>query len=78
MSTAGPEIVAGSIATASATGFSASTVFFSLLIPALVLYFIYFRISRRHMLELAEKIPGPPTLPLIGNALELFGSSDGK
>ncbi|XP_043786659.1 cytochrome P450 4g15 [Apis laboriosa] len=76
MSTAGPEIVAGSMATASVTGFSASTVFLSLLIPALVLYFIYFRISRRHMLELAEKIPGPPALPLIGNALELIGSSD--
>lgn len=78
MSTAGPEIVAGSMATASVTGFSASTVFLSLLIPALVLYYIYFRISRRHMLELAEKIPGPPALPLIGNALELIGSSDGK
>ncbi|XP_006559403.1 cytochrome P450 4G11 isoform X2 [Apis mellifera] len=76
MSTAGPEIVAGSMAAASATGFSASSVFLSLLIPALILYFIYFRISRRHLLELAEKIPGPPALPLIGNALDLFGSPD--
>ncbi|XP_016916223.1 cytochrome P450 4g15 [Apis cerana] len=76
MSTAGPEIVAGSMAAASATGFSASSVFLSLLIPALVLYFIYFRISRRHLLELADKIPGPPALPLIGNALDLFGSHD--
>ena len=78
MSTSGPEIVAGSMAAASATGFSASSVFLSLLIPALILYFIYFRISRRHLLELAEKIPGPPALPLIGNALDLFGSPDGK
>lgn len=76
MSTAGPEIVAGSMAAASATGFSASSVFLSLLISALVLYFIYFRISRRHLLELADKIPGPPALPLIGNALDLFGSHD--
>nr|AGQ03780.1 cytochrome P450 4G11 [Apis cerana cerana] len=64
------------MAAASATGFSASSVFLSLLIPALVLYFIYFRISRRHLLELADKIPGPPALPLIGNALDLFGSHD--
>nr|AGQ03779.1 cytochrome P450 4G11 [Apis cerana cerana] len=64
------------MAAASATGFSASSVFLSLLIPALILYFIYFRISRRHLLELADKIPGPPALPLIGNALDLFGSHD--
>lgn len=34
--------------------------------------------SRRHMYELAEKIEGPPGLPLIGNALEFTGGSDGK
>ncbi|KZC06992.1 PREDICTED: cytochrome P450 4g15 [Dufourea novaeangliae] len=76
MSTAGPEVVAGSVAAAAATGFSATTVFLSLLLPALVLYYIYFRISRRHMLELAEKLPGPPGLPVVGNALEFLGSSD--
>lgn len=78
MSTAGPEIIAGSVAAASATGFSATTVFLSLLIPAVVLYYIYFRISRRHMIELGEKLPGPPALPIIGNALDLVGSSDSK
>ena len=76
MSAAGPEVVAGSVAAATASGFSATSVFFTLLVPALVLYFIYFRISRRHMLELAEKIPGPKGLPIIGNTLELLGSSD--
>jgi cytochrome P450 family 4 len=76
MSAVGPEVVAGSVAAASASGFSATTVFFTLLVPALVLYYIYFRISRRHMIELAEKIPGPTGLPLIGNAHELIGSSD--
>ncbi|XP_058798639.1 uncharacterized protein LOC131668464 [Phymastichus coffea] len=55
---------------------SATSVFFTLLVPALVLYYIYFRVSRAHMLELAEKIPGPKGLPLLGNALELLGSSD--
>ena len=77
MSAAGPEVVAGSVAATSATGLSATTVFLSLLVPALVLYYIYFRISRRHMIELAEKIPGPTGLPLLGNALEFMGSSDG-
>lgn len=50
-------------------------VFYFLLVPALLLWFIYWRLSRRHMLELAEKIPGPPGLPLFGNALELVGTS---
>ncbi|CAK9797044.1 Cytochrome P450 4g15 [Anthophora plagiata] len=76
MSTAGPELVAGSMSAVPAAGFTATTVFLSLLIPALVLYYVYFRISRRHMIELAEKLPGPPGLPLIGNALEMLGSSD--
>ncbi|KAL6255811.1 hypothetical protein P5V15_013054 [Pogonomyrmex californicus] len=76
MSAAEPEMIAGSVASATSTGLSASTVFLTLLVPALVLYYIYFRISRRHMIELAEQIPGPDGLPLIGNALMLLGSSD--
>ncbi|XP_076619036.1 cytochrome P450 4g15 [Colletes latitarsis] len=77
MSTTGPEIMSGTVAAASsASGFSATAVFLSLLIPALALYYVYFRISRRHMLELAEKLPGPAGLPMIGNALEFLGSSD--
>lgn len=76
MSAAGPEIVAGSMAAASATGFSATTVFFSLLIPAVVLFYIYFRISRRHLIELGDKLPGPTALPIIGNAHEMIGSPD--
>ncbi|KOC68891.1 Cytochrome P450 4g15 [Habropoda laboriosa] len=74
MSAAGPELVAGSMAAPAASGFAASTVFLTLLVPVLVLYFIYFRISRRHMLELAEKLPGPPALPIIGNALDFLGT----
>lgn len=83
MSVAGPEIIAagggsmaGAAVAAGASGFSATSVFFTLLLPALVLYYIYFRVSRRHMLELAEKIPGPKGFPLLGNALELMGSPD--
>ncbi|XP_071644098.1 cytochrome P450 4g15 [Temnothorax longispinosus] len=76
MSAAEPEMITGSAAAAASTGTSASIVFLSLLVPALVLYYIYFKISRRHMIELAEKIPGPEGLPVIGNALLLLGSSD--
>ncbi|XP_031827130.1 cytochrome P450 4g15 [Nomia melanderi] len=76
MSAAGPEIVTGTVAAASASGFSPTVVFLSLLLPAVVLYYIYFRISRRHLVELGEKLPGPPALPIVGNALELLGSSD--
>jgi cytochrome P450 family 4 len=54
---------------------SASSVFYFLLLPAFVLMYIYWKVSRRHMLKLAEKLPGPPGLPIIGNALDLTGTS---
>nr|AJN91186.1 cytochrome P450 monooxygenase CYP4G111 [Cnaphalocrocis medinalis] len=77
MSVAGPEIIPGTVAATTATaGMSAFSVFLALLVPALVLWYVYFRVSQRHVLELAEKIPGPPGYPLIGNALEFMGSSD--
>lgn len=78
MSAAGPEVVAGTVAASAATGLSASSVFMALLVPALVLWFVYYRISRRHLYELAEKLPGPAGYPLVGNALELLGSSDSQ
>lgn len=78
MSTATPEMVASTVAAASATGMTASSVFITLLIPALILWAVYFRLSRRHLIELGEKLPGPAGWPLVGNALELIGSSDGK
>lgn len=79
MSVAGPEIIPGTVAATTATaGMSAFSVFLALLVPALVLWYVYFRVSQRHVLELAEKIPGPPGYPLIGNALEFMGSSDSE
>jgi len=79
MSVAESEMISEAVSAAAApAGLSPSIVFFSLLIPALVLYYVYFRISRRHMLKLAEKIPGPEGLPLIGNALMFLGNSDSK
>lgn len=54
------------------------TVFFSLLFPALILWYVYWKVSRRQMYKLAEKIPGPKGLPFIGNALDLAGTSHSK
>lgn len=57
---------------------TATSVLYFLLIPALVIYYIYWKVSRKHLIDLAEKIPGPNGLPLLGNALEFIGSSPGK
>uniref|UniRef100_A0AAT9UTD0 Cytochrome P450 4G219 n=2 Tax=Maconellicoccus hirsutus TaxID=177089 RepID=A0AAT9UTD0_MACHI len=53
--------------------FSSTSTFFYLLIPAITLWYIYFRISRKRLYELMSKIDGPPGLPLVGNALEFIG-----
>lgn len=52
---------------------SATSVFYFLLLPTLVLWFAYWRLSRKHLYELAERIPGPPGLPVIGHLLDLVG-----
>ena len=57
-----------------ATMITATNVFYMLLLPAVVLWYVYWKMSRKHLVELAEKIPGPPGLPLLGNALEFTGS----
>lgn len=36
-----------------------TAVFYSLLIPAVLLWFTYWRLSRRRLYQLAEKLPGP-------------------
>jgi cytochrome P450 family 4 len=54
---------------------SATITLFYLLIPALILYFVYWKIQRRRFVELAEKIPGPEGYPIIGHGFFLFGSS---
>nr|WCC58131.1 cytochrome P450 [Pharsalia antennata] len=61
--------------TSSGAVLSATSIFYFLLLPALALWYAYWKISRKHMNELAEKIPGPKALPIIGNALEFLGSS---
>ncbi|KDR22530.1 cytochrome P450 4C1-like [Zootermopsis nevadensis] len=45
-----------------------------LIVVCVTLLWTYFRIKFRRMMQLADKIPGPKPLPLIGNALE-FGTN---
>lgn len=57
---------------------AATNMFYVLLVPAVILWYTYWRISRRHLYELAEKLNGPKGWPLIGNALEFIGGSSGE
>lgn len=61
------------IASETTAGLAVSSVFYFLLIPALALWYAYYKISNKRYFELGNKIPGPPGLPLIGNALEFIG-----
>lgn len=56
------------------------TLFTSTAILAVVflLWYAYWHITRRHMLELAERIPGPNGFPLIGSMLEFTGNPHGN
>jgi cytochrome P450 family 4 len=51
------------------------TVFISLLVPTVLLWYVYWRLSRRNLYKYAAKLPGPKGLPMIGNALEFLGTS---
>lgn len=54
---------------------SATNTFYFLLIPALVLYFVYWKLQRRRFVELGNKLPGPNGYPIIGNSLDFLGTS---
>jgi hypothetical protein len=56
----------------------ATTTLFYLLVPVLILYFVYWKLQRRRFVELADKIPGPTGYPVIGHGTLLLGSPLGK
>ena len=69
-----------SIAVESVTSatFNATTLLLGLLLPLLAIWYAYYRLSRRRLYELAEKIPGPPGVPFAGNLLEFMGGPDSQ
>jgi hypothetical protein len=56
----------------------ASITFYYLLVSALILYFVYWKLQRRRFVELAEKIPGPEEYPIIGHGMLVLGNPAGK
>lgn len=52
-----------------------STVLYSLILSTITLWYAYFRISRRRLYELADKIDGPSGLPFVGCALGFIYSA---
>lgn len=41
-------------------------------------FFVVYNRKRAHMVRLMSKIPGPPSLPIIGNTVEVNVQHDGK
>lgn len=54
---------------------SATITLLYLLIPALILYIVYWKLQRRRLLELAEKVPGPIGYPIVGHGFSFLGGS---
>lgn len=70
--------VAAEVTSAASGIMSASSIFYFLLVPAVALWLVYWKLSRQHMNKLAENIPGPEGYPVIGNLLDLLGTSHRK
>uniref|UniRef100_A0A8D9EEA6 Cytochrome P450 4g15 n=1 Tax=Cacopsylla melanoneura TaxID=428564 RepID=A0A8D9EEA6_9HEMI len=56
----------------SPSGLTSTTLFAYLIVPALLLWVAYYRMSRRRLYDLANKIPGPEGLPLFGKVLDVI------
>jgi hypothetical protein len=57
---------------------SATNTFYYLLVPALVLALVYWKLQRRRFVDLADKLSGPRGLPIAGNAFDFLGNSQRK
>ena len=57
---------------------SVTEVLFATMLASLACFIIVYKWKRRKLEKLAEQFPGPPALPIIGNALEFLGSPEGK
>lgn len=55
--------------------YSPLTVF---LIFSVILFIVIFNRKRARMVSLIEKIPGPASLPILGNAIEMNVDHDGE
>ena len=57
---------------------SVTEVLFAAMLVSLACFIIVYKWQRRELEKMAEQFPGPPALPIIGNALEFLGSPEGK
>lgn len=48
------------------------------LISLVITYIILYKLKRERLVRLIDKLPGPPGLPLIGNAIEINVEHDGE
>lgn len=55
--------------------FSPITIVLALVIAS---WYVVYNWRRAHLVKLMSKIPGPPSLPIIGNTVEVNVEHDGK